>query len=75
MLNKLKYKDQRNSVNNLKKSAKIEFYVGINETLSDLKNGTWLFVLSTKPPTSTKQSPLNSDSQQFTNINKTNIHL
>ena len=33
-----KYKDQRNKVNNLKKSAKIEFYISINEKLSNLKN-------------------------------------
>ena len=38
IFNERKYKDQRNKVNNLKKSAKIEFYVSINETLSDLKN-------------------------------------
>jgi hypothetical protein len=38
ILNERKYKDQCNKVNNLKKSAKIEFYVSINETLSDLNN-------------------------------------
>ena len=38
IFNERKHKDQRNSVNNLKKSATIEFYVSINETLSDFKN-------------------------------------
>jgi hypothetical protein len=33
-----KYKNQRNKVNNLKKSAKENFYVSINESLSELKN-------------------------------------
>jgi hypothetical protein len=33
-----KYKIQRNKVNNLKKSAKENFYVSINESLSELKN-------------------------------------
>ena len=37
IFNERKYKDQCNKVINLKKSAKIEFYVSINETLSDLK--------------------------------------
>ena len=37
IFNERKYKDQCNKVNNLKKSAKIKFYVSINETLSDLR--------------------------------------
>lgn len=36
--NQRKFKDQRNKVNNLKKIAKAEFYVSINETLSELKH-------------------------------------
>ena len=32
--NERKYKNQRNKVNNLKKSAKENFYVSINESLS-----------------------------------------
>ena len=36
--NERKYKNQRNKVNNLKKSAKENFYVSINESLSELKN-------------------------------------
>ena len=36
--NERKYKNQRNKVNNLKKSAKENFYVNINESLSELKN-------------------------------------
>ena len=33
-----KYKNQRNKVNNLKKSAKENFYLSIIESLSELKN-------------------------------------
>ena len=36
--NERKYKNQRNKVNKLKKSAKENFYVSINESLSELKN-------------------------------------
>ena len=36
--NERKYKNQRNKVNNLKKFAKDNFYVSINESLSELKN-------------------------------------
>ena len=36
--NERKYENQRNKVNNLKKSAKENFYVSINESLSELKN-------------------------------------
>jgi hypothetical protein len=36
--NERKYKNQRNKVNNFKKSAKENFYVNINESLSELKN-------------------------------------
>jgi hypothetical protein len=36
--NERKYKNQRNKVNNLKKSAKENFYVSINESLSEIKN-------------------------------------
>ena len=36
--NERKYKNQRNKVNNLKKSAKENFYVSINESFSELKN-------------------------------------
>ena len=36
--NERRYKNQRNKVNNLKKSAKENVYVRINESLSDLKN-------------------------------------
>ena len=35
--NERKYKNQRNKVNNLKKSAKENFYVNIYESLSELK--------------------------------------
>jgi hypothetical protein len=35
--NERKYKNQRNKANNLKKSAKENFYVSINESLSELK--------------------------------------
>jgi hypothetical protein len=35
--NERKYKNQRNKVNNLKKSAKENFYVSINESLSEIK--------------------------------------
>ena len=37
-INERKYKNQRNKVNNLKKFAKENFYVSINESLSELKN-------------------------------------
>lgn len=33
-----KYKNQRNRVNNLKKQAKVNFFVSINESLSELKS-------------------------------------
>jgi hypothetical protein len=36
--NERKYKNQRNKVNNLKKSARENCYVSINESLSELKN-------------------------------------
>jgi hypothetical protein len=36
--NERKYKNQRNKVNNFKKSAKENFYVNINESLCELKN-------------------------------------
>ena len=36
--NERKYKNQRNKVNSLKKSAKENFQVSINESLSELKN-------------------------------------
>jgi hypothetical protein len=35
--NERKYKNQRNKVNNLKKSAKENFYVSINESVSELR--------------------------------------
>jgi len=35
--NERKYKNQRNKVNKLKKSAKENFYASINESLSELK--------------------------------------
>ena len=35
--NERKYKNQRNKVNNLKKSAKETFYVNINESFSEHK--------------------------------------
>jgi hypothetical protein len=81
--NERKYKNQRNKVNNLKKLAKENFYVSINESLSELKNTnckqywkTIKMLIKGEGPSSEYhplRSPNQNDASAFDNSDKCNL--
>jgi hypothetical protein len=81
--NERKYKNQRNKVNNLKKFAKENFYVSMNESLFELKNTnckqywkTIKMLIKGEGPSSEYpplRSPNQNDASAFDNSDKCNL--